>query len=159
MKESNEINNLKEKLKKAEKIIEQQKSEIKKLQNQLNLANNKLNELQSLRNLIAQKDFEINKLRQGLQNININNNNNRNISLNTDKCVNFISNDQRINFAIPCNGNSIFAEIEEKLYQEYPEYRETNNIFLANGKEVLRFKTINYNNIGTGRPIMLVKPS
>ena len=158
MKESNEINNLKEKLKKAEKIIEQQKSEIKKLQNQLNLANNKLNELQSLRNLIAQKDLEINKLRQGLQNININNNN-RNISLNIDKCVNFISNDQRINFAIPCNGNSIFAEIEEKLYQEYPEYRETNNIFLANGKEVLRFKTINYNNIGTGRPIMLVKPS
>ena len=158
MKESNEINNLKEKLKKAEKIIEQQKSEIKKLQNQLNLANNKLNELQSLRNLIAQKDLEINKLRQGLQNININNNN-QNISLNIDKCVNFISNDQRINFAIPCNGNSIFAEIEEKLYQEYPEYRETNNIFLANGKEVLRFKTINYNNIGTGRPIMLVKPS
>ena len=158
MKESNEINNLKEKLKKAEKIIEQQKSEIKKLQNQLNLANNKLNELQSLRNLIAQKDLEINKLRQGLQNININNNN-RNISLNIDKCANFISNDQRINFAIPCNGNSIFAEIEEKLYQEYPEYRETNNIFLANGKEVLRFKTINYNNIGTGRPIMLVKPS
>ena len=158
MKESNEINNLKEKLKKAEKIIEQQKSEINELKNQLNLANNKLNELQSLRNLIAQKDFEINKLRQGLQNININNNN-RNISLNIDKCVNFISNDQRINFAIPCNGNSIFAEIEEKLYQEYPEYRETNNIFLANGKEVLRFKTINYNNIGTGRPIMLVKPS
>ena len=158
MKESNEINNLKEKLKKAEKIIEQQKSEINELKNQLNLANNKLNELQSLRNLIAQKDLEINKLRQGLQNININNNN-RNISLNTDKCVNFISNDQRINFAIPCNGNSIFAEIEEKLYQEYPEYRETNNIFLANGKEVLRFKTINYNNIGTGRPIMLVKPS
>ena len=159
MKESNEINNLKEKLKKAEKIIEQQKSEINELQNQLNLANNKLNELQSLRNLIAQKDLEINKLRQGLQNININNNNNRNISLNIDKCVNFMSSDQRINFAIPCNGNSIFAEIEEKLYQEYPEYRETNNIFLANGKEVLRFKTINYNNIGTGRPIMLVKPS
>ena len=158
MKESNEINNLKEKLKKAEKIIEQQKSEINELKNQLNLANNKLNELQSLRNLIAQKDLEINKLTQGLQNININNNN-RNISLNIDKCVNFISNDQRINFAIPCNGNSIFAEIEEKLYQEYPEYRETNNIFLANGKEVLRFKTINYNNIGTGRPIMLVKPS
>ena len=156
MKESNEINNLKEKLKKAEKIIEQQKSEITELQNQLNLANNKLNELQSLRNLIAQKDLEINKLTQGLQNININN---RNISLNTDKCVNFMSSDQRINFAIPCNGNSIFAEIEEKLYQEYPEYRETNNIFLANGKEVLRFKTINYNNIGTGRPIMLVKPS
>ena len=62
-------------------------------------------------------------------------------------------------YGIACPGNSIFAEIEEKLYKEYPEYRETNNIFLANGKEILRFKTINDNKIGTGEPIMLVKPS
>ena len=47
---------------------------------------------------------------------------------------------------------------EEKLYKEYPEYRETNNRFLANGSEVLRFKTINENKIGSGKPIMLIKP-
>ena len=76
-----------------------------------------------------------------------------------DKCVNFISQDQKINYAIPCSGNSIFAQIEELLYQEYPEFRETNNIFLADGKEILRFKTINENNVGTGRPIMLITPS
>ena len=32
-------------------------------------------------------------------------------------------------------------------------------MFLANGKEILRFKTINDNKIGTGKPIVLVKPS
>ena len=94
-----------------------------------------------------------------MKNININNLNNPTINQNNDKCVTFISSDQKIMFGIPCSGNSIFAEIEEKLYKEYPEYRETNNIFLANGKEILRFKTINDNDIGTGRPIMLVKPS
>ena len=78
---------------------------------------------------------------------------------NKDKCVNFISSDQSISFAIPCSGDSTFAEIEEILYQEDPGYRETNNMFLANGKEILRFKTINDNKIGTGKPIMLVKPS
>jgi len=75
------------------------------------------------------------------------------------KCVTFITTDQSIVYGIPCNGNSIFAEVEEKLYKEYPEYRETNNSFYANGKEILRFKTINDNLIGTGKPVLLVKPS
>ena len=73
--------------------------------------------------------------------------------------VNFSSMDQKINFAIPSIGTNIFAEIEEKLYQEFPEYRETNNYFLLNGKEILRFKTINENKIKSGRPIILFKPS
>ena len=51
-----------------------------------------------------------------------------------------------------------YLPVEELLYQEYPEYRETNNIFLANGKQILRFKTINENNVGTGKPIMLIIP-
>jgi hypothetical protein len=32
-----------------------------------------------------------------------------------------------------------FAEVEEKLYKRYEEYRETNNNFLAKGNLVLRF--------------------
>ena len=60
---------------------------------------------------------------------------------------------------MPCSGDSIFAEIEEQLYQEYPEYRETNNTFLAQGKIILRFKTIDQNNIGTGKPVILVRES
>ena len=157
-----EIKELKEELNKSKKIIEQQKNQINELQNQLNSANNQLYKLQSLQSLIKEKDKEINNLKSQLKNIsniNINNTYYQSNNLNIDKCVNFISNDQRICFAIPCSGNSIFAEIEEKLYKEYPEYRETNNIFLSEGKEVLRFKTINYNKIGTGKPIMLVKPS
>jgi hypothetical protein len=153
---------LKEELNKSKKIIEQQKNQINELQNQLNSANNQLYKLQSLQSLIKEKDKEINNLKSQLKNIsniNINNSNYQSNNINTDKCVNFISNDQRIYYAIPCSGNSIFAEIEEKLYKEYPEYRETNNIFLSEGKEVLRFKTINDNKIGTGKPIMLVKPS
>ena len=74
-------------------------------------------------------------------------------------CVNFTSMDQKINLAIPCIKTDIFAEIEEKLYKEYPEYRETNNYFLFNGKQILRFKSIEDNKIGSGFPVILYKPA
>ena len=73
--------------------------------------------------------------------------------------VNFISMDQRVHYAVPCIYNNTFAEVEEKLYKKYPEYRETNNQFLANGREILRFKTIKENKIGNGFPVTLVIPS
>ena len=72
--------------------------------------------------------------------------------------VYFTSIDQKINLAIPCIKTDIFAQIEEKLYKQYPEYRETNNYFIANGKIILRFKTIEDNKIGNGLPIMLCQP-
>jgi len=119
-----------------------------------------LNQILSLQNIINQKNEELNKLQNNLQNNNNNNiGNQNNFKKFNDKCVTFISRDQKKTYGIPCSGDDIFAEIEEILYREYPEYRETNNMFLANGKEILRFKSINDNNIGTGRPIMLIKPS
>ena len=50
-----------------------------------------------------------------------------------------------------------FAEVEEKLYQKYEEYRETNNNFVAKGKVILRFKKICDNNINDGDKIELIK--
>jgi len=73
--------------------------------------------------------------------------------------VNFISTDQNVHCVVACLKKNTFAEIEEKLYQQYPKYRETNNSFLANGREVLRFKTISENNIGNSLPVNLIVPS
>ena len=72
--------------------------------------------------------------------------------------VNFISMDGKIHFAVPCIDSDIFAEVEEKLYKQFPEYRETNNSFLANGQTVLRFKTIKQNKIGNGLPVTMNIP-
>ena len=73
--------------------------------------------------------------------------------------VNFISSDQNVHYAATCLKTNTFAEIEEKLYKQYPQYRETNNSFIANGTEVLRFKTIVENKIGNGLPVTLIVPS
>ena len=164
-KENKEIKQLKEELNKSKKIIDSLNARIKELEaskqneNQVNL-----NKIKELENKILQKDNELNQLRMQLMNshsnnfnLNVNNQQNNNIQ-NIDKCVNFVSIDQRISFAVPCSGNSTFAEVEEKLYQQFPKYRETNNSFLINGKQILRFKTINDNNAGTGFPVMLIKP-
>ena len=73
--------------------------------------------------------------------------------------VNFTSTDQIIHLSLKCIKTEIFAHIEEKLYKEYPDYKETNNYFLSKGKQILRFKTIEENNIEDGYTVMLLKPS
>ena len=158
-----EIQDLKNELYQANKIIEEQKIQIKDLQNQLNNINiNNYNSIQSFIKIINQKDEELNKLKLVLNNNNYCSNNLKNKEIVYKEeimSVNFISTDQNIHFSIPCTFNDIFAEIEEKLYRQFPKYRETNNHFLANGQEVLRFKTIGQNKIGNGLPVTMVIPS
>ena len=126
----NEINELKDKLNKANKIIEKQKIQIIDLKNQINsFTNIDLNQINNLKKEINNKNIQLDQLRQQLQNINLNTNQN-NKSKNNDgdtffanRCVSFITTDSSLFYAVPCDGNSTFAEVEEKLYKEYPEYR------------------------------------
>ena len=148
--DNNDITNLNVKLISAYETIEQQKKRINELENNLLNANNKLNNYE---NIINQKNIELNKLKLQLNNSNLNVQNNYNI--NDMVSVNFMTADQNVNFSLVCNKHDTFAVVEEKLYQKFPQYRETNNYFLANGKIVLRFKTIDENKIGTGFPVML----
>ena len=40
--------------------------------------------------------------------------------------------EQNVHYAVAAVKNNTFAEIEEKLYKQYPQYRETNNDFMGN---------------------------
>ena len=158
---NNEINNLKNELSKAQKIIEQQNLTIKDLQNKLNNYDTKIYnlniEINNYKNIIYQKELELNNLKSQLNN-NINNISN-NVNFNDIIVVNFISSDQIVHYAAKCLKTNTFAEVEEKLYKQYPQYRETNNNFVANGTQILRFKTIAENKIGEGLPVTLIVPS
>jgi len=59
----------------------------------------------------------------------------------------FVSTDQKIHHSIICKNTEKFSEVESRLYKEYPEYLESDNYFLAKGKRINRFKTIEENNI------------
>ena len=166
--EINEINKnqnktiigLKNKLKKAYEIIENQSIIINDLKNKLNISNDKINyyknEINNLENNIKKKEKELNDYKSYLESELNNINKTTKVDVKDIVCVNFISSDGNIHKAIPCVPNNTFAEIEEKLYQFFPEYRKFNNTFLAHGSPVLRFKTISENKIGDGFPVTLI---
>ena len=121
------------------------------------IKNININEIKKLREEIIQKENQINRLKLELQNEK-NKNNKKLIDLNDILAINFISTDQKINkYPISCFKTDRFAEIEEKLYQEFDEFRETNNTFIVNGTTVLRFKKMSENNIKNGDTIQLIQ--
>ena len=111
--------------------------------------------VKSLNDIIESQEKEINKLKLELQKNNINSTQNP-INLDETMTINFYSLDQKINCKINCLKTDTFAEVEEKLYQRYEEYRETNNNFIINGKLILRFKKIYENNINNEDKVQLL---
>ena len=107
----------------------------------------------TLNEIISKKDKEITELKTQLQNLS---NNQKFVDFNKIMVVNSVSMDQKIDCGIKCLETDTFAEVEEKLYQKYSEYRENNNNFLANGKLILRFKKICENGIKDGDKIQLI---
>ena len=70
----------------------------------------------------------------------------------------FQSDDQVINKEpIRCKSTDTFAEIEEKLYKKYSDFRNTNNTPICNGASILRFKTLSENKIRDKNVVLLYK--
>ena len=127
-----------------------------------------MNEINNLKIQLQNKDNNIVLLNTQLSNkINELNNTKNKLNNNYDNSVNiinpgekvisalFISSNSKIAYAITCKNTTPFVRIEEKLYEEYPEYKETDNYFLHNGKIIKRFKTVEENHIKSGKPIIL----
>ena len=148
-----EISKLKEEIKKLNLTITQQKQKIDELENKLKKHQNII---QSLEDIISSNPNN-DKINNSLQKViyDLKNIYTPTVDVNQLMCINFTSNDQTINYSIPCLKSDVFAVIEEKLYQEYPEKRETNNYFLCQGNQILRFKTIAQNKIKSGFPVIL----
>ena len=69
--------------------------------------------------------------------------------------IQFFTTDYKLNQGIQCHPKDIFVEVEQKLYGIYPDYKETNNYFTANGAPISRFKTIKENKLNDGDAVML----
>ena len=151
--------NFENELKMANKKIEELLEKNKNLQNQLD-EEKKLNcsinlNIQELKESIKEKDQDLLFLKNQLGTLSKSNKKIRMYERDDMLSVNFVCTDPKIEYAIPCVKNDIFAEVEEKLYKEFPECRETNNIFLYKNNTILRFKTISQNNIIDGYPVYL----
>ena len=69
--------------------------------------------------------------------------------------IQFISQDQNINRSMACKDTNIFVDIEEKLYEDYPILKKTDNYFILKETKIKRFFSLKENNINDGDIIMI----
>ena len=140
---------LSKKIKNLEKLLKEKDKEleINKKNNSLDINNKKLIELlEELRFKDKEiKDLKDLKLRYPFE------------LLEGEKMMSiiFISTDQKIHHSIICKNTDQFTRIERLLYDEYPEYLDSENYFIVNGNRINRHKTLEENNIGNGNIITL----
>ena len=161
---SKEQSDFKDKLNDSEKIIKNYKSIIDEQKSKLEKT---ILERESLQKIIEQKEEEIINLKNEkikLKNeiIDLKNeiqqkkeNNAFNKTFYTREQINFESTDSRQRYAIPYLKKDLFVDVEKKLYDKYPQYKERNNDFSYQGNQILRFKTIEENHLLSGNPIII----
>ena len=153
------------KYEKSKEVIAEKNKEIKDLKEKGNCQSHNsedLNKIKELENLINLKDRRIIELERIILDNDKNKimdyiKNNLNNQRNENNQNNFVLNVTSTNFshALICSEDEVFAFAEEKLYQKFSEYRETNNTFMANGNVIKRFKTMKENKLVSGQQILM----
>ena len=68
----------------------------------------------------------------------------------------FQSVDEKINCAFICKKTDIFNMIENKLYQKYKEYKDSENYFTLGGRKINKCRTFEENNVKYSDIILLI---
>ena len=104
---------------------------------------------------MTDKNNEIKNLNNEMKNLQLNDNKNEYININKILTIQFKSIDQKVDMPITCLKDDRFVRIEEKLYDEYPEFKELNTYFTVNGRVIKRFKSMLENEIRNNDKILL----
>ena len=94
---------------------------------------------------IENKNIEIQKLGAEINNKNLS-------SINPGEkiiSINFRTlNSQDItNYSLPCKNTDLFVRLEERLYRDFPQYKDCETFFQVNTRRIKRFKTLEENKI------------
>ena len=152
------LNQLNEEKNKNNKLLEElnkEKIKVKELKDKIkiyeNSNNNYLKTIKELEKQINSKNHEINNLKE-------NNDKNKITSIKSGEdiiAICFTSVDQNIHRPIYCKKTDILVKIEEKIYHEYPEYKDYNTYLTINKNVINRFKTLEENGIKDGNTIIV----
>jgi len=137
-----------------EELVKEQKK-YKELSNKLNKEplskeKSKMESKESLYEIILDKDKEIKELREKLSRFPF--------ELKKDEklmSIIFTSQDQKIHNSIICKNTDKFNKVEDKLYEIFPDYSETENYFIVNGNKINKYKTLDDNKIKNNDIIIL----
>ena len=115
-----------------------------------------INNIQDLKDKIKSLEKELNKKNEEIQQLLSQNNNNQgNYGITSIRpgekimCINFVSmsNQDINNYGLVCKNTDLFIRAEERLYEDFPQFKKYETYFEANGKRIKRFQTLSENNI------------
>ena len=118
-------------IKENEKVIEEKEKEILELKKQLDKKEDEINKLNN----------EINKIK----------------SFNGLMTVIFYSPEQNIHYSFICKETDIFSLIEKRFYEIYPEFQDSEFVFIANEQKIKGYKTLQENKIKNSQVITLIQ--
>ena len=148
--EKNINKELLEQLNNEQKKVKELNDKIKLYENNT-INNNNLKRIEELEETIKSLKSQINDLKKNIDKDKI-------PSIRSEEdiiAICFNSFDQNIQRPISCKMTDAFNKIEEKIYNEYPEYKDFNINFTVNGKKIKRNKTIEENKIKDGNIIII----
>ena len=70
--------------------------------------------------------------------------------------IKFVSVEKDVDYSLITKNTERFSKIESILYEKYPKYMETENVFLTGGNRINRNRTLEDNKIKNG-DILVVK--
>ena len=134
--------------------INQLNKDKKNLEEQLNIEKSKNKTLTEQNNIfkiyLHIKDNEIPKISKYVFDRNLNGENGEKIV-----AINFMPLDQSFSRPIACNNHDTLAMLEQKIYNEYPQFKEINTYLTVGGEIKKRFKTVDENKIKDGSAIVI----
>ena len=141
---------LKNKIKDLENIIIELNEENKNIKKNLDDYNTLKEKVMNLEKEINIKNNEIQNYI--LQIKNINENKNEITTFNPGEkilSILFMAQDSQdiYNYSMACKNTDLFVRIEERLYNEFPQYKNYETYFKVNSRPILRFKTLEENRI------------
>ena len=69
----------------------------------------------------------------------------------------FASSDQTMLYSMICKNTNTISDLEKKLYKEYPDFIDSDNMFLCKGTVINKYKTFESYKIKNGDILILQK--
>ena len=143
-----QINELKRKLKEEKDINQKLINDNSKLKETINILNTELHRIKTINEKfakdIAQKNIEIpKKISKEYYDMSSIRPDDRMIT------VNFVSMGRNDigHYSLICKKRDLFVKVEERLYEDFPQFKDYETYFEVNGKRIKRFKTLEQNQI------------
>ena len=150
-----QINNLKQQLNEEKKKNEILSNENKKLKSIITNLNDEINKLKQYEQKNRLLQEEINKKNIEIQKYKSDNNKDFDEGITSVKpgekiiSINFVSmgNQDIGHYSLVCKNTELFVRLEERLYDDFPQFKNYETYFEKNTKRIKRFKTLDENEI------------